>query len=126
MIKIWLPLMSYSQWSSIIFFFFFEILRIKFKEDLCWFSYILLLPYILFLVFFFFLESFNIWRSLLMIALYHQTKTPISFWYRQGLNLRFLIQPLKTLLIKLIKTQLFCRDWTSDFLYNHQRRYQLS
>jgi len=31
------------------------------------------------LFFFFFLESFNLWRPLLMKALYHQTKTPISF-----------------------------------------------
>ena len=38
------------------------------------------------LTFFFFRESFNLWRSLLMITLYHQTKIPISFWYRQELN----------------------------------------
>ena len=30
--------------------------------------------------FFFFKESFNLWRPLLMMALYHQSKTPISFW----------------------------------------------
>ena len=30
----------------------------------------------------FFLKSFNLWRLLLMITLYHQTKTPINFWYR--------------------------------------------
>ena len=35
---------------------------------------------------------------------YHQTKTPISFWCWQGLNLRFLIQPLETLSVELIKT----------------------
>ena len=28
----------------------------------------------------FFLESFNLWLSFLMIALYHQSKTPINFW----------------------------------------------
>ena len=33
----------------------------------------------------FFLESFNVWRQLLMITLYHQTKTPIGFWDRWGL-----------------------------------------
>jgi len=27
----------------------------------------------------FFLESFNLWRLLLMITFYHQTKIPISF-----------------------------------------------
>ena len=31
-------------------------------------------------VFFFFLESFNIWHPLLMIILYHQTKILIGFW----------------------------------------------
>ena len=36
--------------------------------------------------FFFFRESFNLWRPLLMIDLYHQIKTPISFQYRQRLN----------------------------------------
>ena len=34
---------------------------------------------------------------LLMIVLYYQTKTPISFWCRRGLNIRFLIQPSETL-----------------------------
>ena len=46
---------------------------------------------------FFFRESFNLWRPLLMITLYHQTKTPISFWCRRGLNPRSLIQPSETL-----------------------------
>ena len=56
--------------------------------------------------FFFFFErkSFNLWRPLLMIALYHQTKTPISFWCRRGLNLRSLIQPSETLPIELART----------------------
>ena len=34
----------------------------------------------------FFLKSFNLWYPLLMIALYHQTKTPIDFQCRQRLN----------------------------------------
>ena len=55
----------------------------------------------------FFLKNFNLWRLLLMIALYHQTKTPISFWSRQGLSPRSLIQPLKTLPIELIETHQF-------------------
>ena len=46
----------------------------------------------------------NLWRLLLMIALYHQTKTPISFWCRQGLNHISLIQPLETLLVELTGT----------------------
>ena len=41
--------------------------------------------------FFFFLESFNLWRPLLIIALYYQVKTPIGFWCRQGLNPRSFI-----------------------------------
>ena len=39
-----------------------------------------------------------------MIAFYHQTKTPISFWCRQGLNPRSLIQPSETLPVELIGT----------------------
>ena len=53
---------------------------------------------------FFFKENFNLWFLLLMIALYHRTKTPISFWYSWGLNPRFLIQPLETLPVELIGT----------------------
>ena len=33
----------------------------------------------------FFIESFNIWVLLLMIAIYHQIKTPTDFWCRQRL-----------------------------------------
>ena len=55
---------------------------------------------------FFFLEGFNLWRPLLMIALYHQTKTPISFWCRWGLNLRSLIQPSEILPVKLTGTHI--------------------
>ena len=33
--------------------------------------------------FFFFGESFNLWRPLLMIAHYHQTKTPMPTWLRK-------------------------------------------
>ena len=36
-----------------------------------------------------------------MITLYHQTKTSIGFWYRQGLNSKSLIQPSETLPVKL-------------------------
>ena len=52
----------------------------------------------------FFLESFILWCPLLMIALYHQIKTPISFWCRWGLNPRSLIQPLETLPVELTGT----------------------
>ena len=48
-----------------------------------------------------FLENFNLWRLLLKIALYHQTKTPISFWCRRGLNPRSFIQLSKTLPVEL-------------------------
>ena len=52
------------------------------------------------------LESFNLWRLLLMIIFYYPTKTPINFWYRQKLNLKSLIQPSKFLLIKLTESHL--------------------
>ena len=31
-------------------------------------------------------ENFNLWYPFFMIVLYYQTKTPISFWCRWGLN----------------------------------------
>ena len=55
-------------------------------------------------LFFFFRESFNLWRPLLMIALYHQNKTLITFCCRRGLNPRFLIQPSETLPVELTET----------------------
>ena len=45
-------------------------------------------------------------RLLLMIALHHQTKTPIGFLCRRKLNLRSLIQPLKTITIELTGTHI--------------------
>ena len=54
--------------------------------------------------YFFFRESFNLWRPLLMIAIYHQTKTPISFWSRRGLNPESLIQPSETLAVEIVGT----------------------
>ena len=57
--------------------------------------------------FFFFLKSFNLWRPLLMIVLYHQNKTPISFWCRRRLNPRSLIQPSETLPVELTGTHFF-------------------
>ena len=56
------------------------------------------------LLLFFFRESFNLWRPLLMIAIYHQTKTPISFWSRRGLNPESLIQPSETLAVEIVGT----------------------
>ena len=49
-------------------------------------------------------SSFNLWRLLLMTALYNHTKTPISFLCRRELNLKFLIQLLETLPIELTGT----------------------
>ena len=51
-----------------------------------------------------FWESFNLWHPLLIITYYHQTKTPISFWCRRGLNPRSLIQPSEILPIELTGT----------------------
>ena len=42
-----------------------------------------------------------------MIALYHQTKTPISFWYRRGLNPISFIQLLESLLVELTRTHVY-------------------
>ena len=56
---------------------------------------------------FFFLRSFNLWRPLLIIALYYQTKISINFWCRRGLNLRSLIQSSETLPVKLTWTHIF-------------------
>ena len=39
-----------------------------------------------------------------MIAHYHQTKTPISFWCKWGLNSRSLIQLSEILLVELTRT----------------------
>ena len=41
---------------------------------------------------------------------FHQTKTPISFLYKLGLNLKYLIQLSKTLPVKLIGTYIFMFD----------------
>ena len=41
-----------------------------------------------------------------MIILYHQTKTLISFWCRQRLNLKSLIQPSEILPIELTGTHI--------------------
>ena len=51
----------------------------------------------LFKIFFFFFlgQSFNLWRLLLMIALYHQTKIPISFWCKRGLNFAHFAQKIQ-------------------------------
>ena len=51
-------------------------------------------------------ESFNLWRPHLIITLYYQTKTPISFWCRQRLNPKSLIQQSETLPIELTGTHI--------------------
>ena len=55
-------------------------------------------------IYFFFLESFNLWHLFFMIVLYHQTKTPISCWCRRGLNHKSLIQPSEILSVELTET----------------------
>ena len=52
----------------------------------------------------FFRESFNLWRPLLMISPYNQTKTTINFWCRRELNPKSLIQPSETLPVELTGT----------------------
>ena len=54
--------------------------------------------------FFFFIEFQTMVSVFYDCALYHQTKTSIGFWCRQGLSPKSLIQPSETLLVKLIRT----------------------
>ena len=55
-------------------------------------------------IIFFFWKNFNLWRRLLMIVLYHQTKTLISFWCKWLLNPRSFIQLSETLPVELTGT----------------------
>ena len=80
--------------------------RINFYERFFFFFGYIFTYFTLFIFFYFFLNSFNLWRSLLMIALYHQIKIPISFLCRRGLNPISLIQPSEILLIKLTETHI--------------------
>ena len=69
-----------------------------------------------------FRESFNLWRPLLMITFYHQTKTPINFWCRRELNPRFLIQPSEILPVKWLIWQVYIRVkyvWDIKMWSNH-------
>ena len=59
-------------------------------------------------IFFFFLESFDVWRIPLMITFYHQTKRPIDFLYKRGLNPKSLLQSSETLQIELTEPTLIC------------------
>ena len=52
-------------------------------------------------------ESFNLWRLLLIIAFYYQTKISISFLCRRKLNSRSLIQQLETLSVELTGIHLY-------------------
>ena len=71
--------------------------------------------------FFFFLsESFNLCHPLLMITFYHQTKIPISFWYKRGLNSISLIQPSEILPIELVGTHLYT-DNVNQSINHHAR-----
>ena len=60
-----------------------------------------------YLFIYFFKESFNLWSMLLMMTLYHKTKTLIGFWYRWGLNSRSFIQPSAILPVELTGTYLY-------------------
>ena len=62
--------------------------------------------WILNLLLFLFLERFNLWRQLIIIAHYNNSLSlvQISFWFKRGLNLKSLIQPLETLPVELTET----------------------
>ena len=56
---------------------------------------------------------------------FHQTKTPISFLYKLGLNLKSLIQLSKILPVKLIGTYIFMFDQLMFiFLYENGQSFQ--
>ena len=57
-----------------------------------------------------------LWCPLLMITLYHQIKTPISFWCRRGLNPRSLIQALDILPVDLPRTHKYISSYSKAFL----------
>ena len=57
-----------------------------------------------------------------MVVFYHQTKTPIGFLCRCELNLRSLIQPLKTLSVKLIRIYKQCKPYVLGLSSNDLAR----
>ena len=65
---------------------------------------------------FFFRDSFNLWYPLLIITLYYQIKTPISFWYKWGLNPESLIQP--SLIKFMIVYKIHMRRKSTQLLYS--------
>ena len=77
---------------------------LTFRDKLTWFLHL------------FFIESFNIWHPLLIIALYHQTKTPISFLCKWKLNPRSFIQPSKILPIEITGTHTWFLHLTDNIL----------
>ena len=65
-----------------------------------------------------------------MRAFYHQTKIPINFWCRRGLNPKSLIQPSKILPIELIGTHYhfyysFFVDTTTFIILREETRSQM-
>ena len=75
---------------------------------------------VFFFIFLFLSESFNLCHPLLMITFYHQTKIPISFWYKRGLNSISLIQPSEILPIELVGTHLYT-DNVNQSISHHAR-----
>ena len=82
-----------------------------------WFS-----PNSIFFFFFFRASTYFLYRVLTYsthfydFALYHLSKTWIGFWCRQRLNLKFFIEPLKTLLV--LRTHTFIYIFHSFFFLN--------
>ena len=88
------------------------------------FTYILYLILFLNKRFFFFLGSFNLWRPLLIIIFYHQTKILISFWCRRGLNPISLIQPSETLPVELTGIHInLCKCYMALLCYFKKQQY---
>ena len=68
---------------------------------------------------FFFRNSFNLWRSLLIITIYSQTKIPIGFWYMWKLNPQSLIQLSEILPIKLTRTHFLRKILVPQYSHNN-------
>ena len=81
-------LQAYEWWPMAKLYIYIYIIYCLYMKNVCIFS----------------IENFNLWRLLLIIASYYQTKTLIGFWYKRRLNTRSLIQPSEILPIKLTET----------------------
>ena len=79
--------------------------------------------FLFFLFVFFLRDNFNLWRSLLIIALYHQTKTPISFWCRRELNSKSFMLLSEILPVELTRTHIIGELFSFYIFYTSKNNY---